>query len=85
VGGKTTGYYNLIAGSYGLTFGTERIDILIAFMTEDALKGFQKVKGWEVGVDANVALIDPSGEESASIPQRSGTLWSALFLMLQDS
>jgi lipid-binding SYLF domain-containing protein len=61
VGGKTTGYYNLIAGSYGFTFGVERMDILIAFMTEDALKGFQKVKGWEVGVDGNVALIDVGG------------------------
>ena len=61
VGGKTQSYYNLIAGSYGFTFGAERIDILIAFMTEDALKGFQKVHGWEVGVDANVALIDVGG------------------------
>jgi lipid-binding SYLF domain-containing protein len=61
VGGKTNAYYNLIAGSYGFTFGAERIDILIAFMTEDALKGFQKVKGWEVGVDANVALIEVGG------------------------
>jgi lipid-binding SYLF domain-containing protein len=61
VGGKTTGYYNLIAGSYGFTFGAERIDILIAFMTDDALKDFQKVKGWEVGVDANVALIEVGG------------------------
>jgi lipid-binding SYLF domain-containing protein len=30
-------------------------------MTEDALKGFQKVHGWEVGVDGNVALIDVGG------------------------
>jgi lipid-binding SYLF domain-containing protein len=60
-GGKTKGYYNLIAGSYGFTFGAERIDIIIAFMTEDALKGFQKIQGWEVGVDANVALIDVGG------------------------
>jgi len=57
VGGKTKGYYNLIAGSVGLTFGPEEMDIIIAFMTEDALKGFQKVGGWEVGVDSNVALI----------------------------
>jgi lipid-binding SYLF domain-containing protein len=61
VGGKTQAYYNLIAGSYGFTFGAERIDILIAFMTEDALKGFQKVHGWEVGLDGNVALIDVGG------------------------
>jgi len=61
VGGKTKAYYNLIAGSYGFTFGAERMDIIIAFMTDDALKGFQKVQGWEVGVDGNVALIDVGG------------------------
>jgi lipid-binding SYLF domain-containing protein len=61
VGGKTKGYYNLIAGSFGFTFGAERMDIIIAFMTEDALRGFQKVHGWEVGVDGNVALIDVGG------------------------
>jgi len=61
VGGKTQAYYNLIAGSYGFTFGAERMDIIIAFMTDDALKGFQKVHGWEVGVDGNVALIDVGG------------------------
>lgn len=61
VGGKTRGYYNLIAGSFGFTFGAEKMDIIIAFMTDDALKGFQKAKGWEVGVDGNVALITIGG------------------------
>jgi lipid-binding SYLF domain-containing protein len=61
IGGKTKSYYNLIGGSYGFTFGAERMDIIIVFMSEDALKGFRKVKGWEVGVDGNVALIDVGG------------------------
>jgi lipid-binding SYLF domain-containing protein len=61
VGGKTTGYYNLIAGSFGFTFGAEMMDIIIAFMTDDALNGFKKVKGWEIGVDGNVALITIGG------------------------
>lgn len=61
VGGTTKGYYNLIAGSFGFTFGAERMDILIAFMTDDALKSFHKTGGWEVGVDGNVALIDVGG------------------------
>ncbi len=60
-GGKTQGYYNLIAGSFGFTFGAEKMDIIIAFMTDDALNGFKKIKGWEVGVDGNVALIDVGG------------------------
>jgi lipid-binding SYLF domain-containing protein len=61
VGGKTAGYYNLVAGSFGFTFGAQRMDIIIAFMTEDALKGFRDVAGWEVGVDGNVALINVGG------------------------
>lgn len=58
VGDTTKGYYNLIASSLGFTFGAQRMDIIIAFMTDEALKGFQKFEGWEIGVDANVALID---------------------------
>jgi lipid-binding SYLF domain-containing protein len=61
VAGKTKGYYNLIAGSFGFTFGAEMMDIIIVFMTEEALRGFQKVKGWEVGVDGNVALVTVGG------------------------
>lgn len=61
VGGKTAGYYNLVAGSFGFTFGVERMDIIIAFMTDDALQGFRKVAGWEVGVDGNIALVSVGG------------------------
>ena len=61
VGGKTDGYYNLVAGSYGFTFGAQKMDIVIAFMTEEALDQFKKVEGWEVGVDGNVAMIDIGG------------------------
>ncbi|MDO9584846.1 MAG: YSC84-related protein [Desulfomicrobium sp.] len=61
VGGKTTGYYNLIAGSYGFTFGAQRMDIILAFMTQQALDDFVKIDGWEVGVTGNVAFIDVGG------------------------
>ena len=61
VGGKTQAYYNLVAGSYGFTFGAEQMDIIIAFMTEKALREFREINGWEVGVDGNVAMIDVGG------------------------
>jgi lipid-binding SYLF domain-containing protein len=57
VGGKTAGYYNLVGGSYGLTFGAQSQDIIIAFMTDEALKKFRESAGWEAGADANVAII----------------------------
>ena len=61
IGGKTAGYYNLVSGSYGFTFGAEQMDIIVAFMTQEALNQFRKVSGWEVGVDGNVALVDVGG------------------------
>ena len=61
VGGKTQGYYNLISGSYGFTFGAQQMDIILAFMTQKALDEFRSIEGWEIGVDANVAFVDVGG------------------------
>jgi lipid-binding SYLF domain-containing protein len=61
VGGKSTGYYNLIGGSYGFTFGAQQMDIILAFMTQQALDDFVNIDGWEVGVTGNVAFIDVGG------------------------
>lgn len=61
VNGKSTGYYNLISGSYGFTFGAQQMDIILAFMTQKALEEFIQVDGWEVGVTGNVAFIDVGG------------------------
>lgn len=58
VGGKTADYYNLFAGSFGLQIGGQAKDIILMFMTADALESFRSSKGWEAGVDGNVALID---------------------------
>jgi lipid-binding SYLF domain-containing protein len=58
IGGQTVGYYNIVAGSFGLQIGAQSKDIIIAFMTDDALNSFRASQGWEVGVDGNVALLD---------------------------
>jgi lipid-binding SYLF domain-containing protein len=57
VGGKTMDYYNIAGASFGLTIGGEKKDIIVAFMTDEALKKFRASSGWEAGVDGNVALI----------------------------
>ena len=55
--GKSKGYYNLVGGSYGFTAGAEQMDIIIAFMTEEALRQFKEIDGWEVGVPATSRLL----------------------------
>ena len=57
IDGKTVDYYNIISGSIGFQIGAEAKDIIIAFMTKAALDGFRASRGWEAGLDGNVALI----------------------------
>lgn len=63
IGGKTIDYYNIIAGSFGLQIGAQSKDIIIAFMTDEALKSFRASEGWEAGVDGNVALLNVGAGE----------------------
>lgn len=57
IGGETVDYYNIVSGSFGLQIGAEGKDIIIAFMTDEALTAFRASQGWEAGVDGNIALI----------------------------
>ena len=66
IGGKTVDYYRMISGSVGLQIGGQAKDIIIAFMSSDALKQFRNSKGWEAGVDGNFALITVGAGESAT-------------------
>lgn len=65
IDGKTAGYYNTISGSIGFQIGGEAKDIILLFMTDEALSQFQASSGWEAGVDGNVALITIGAGERA--------------------
>jgi len=58
VGGKNIQYYSTASASVGFQFGAQQKSIIIAFLTDEALKKFQKSDGWEVGVDGSVAIIE---------------------------
>ncbi len=64
VGGKTVQYYSLVSGSLGYQIGAEQYDMVIIFMTDDALNKFRKSDGWEAGVDAEVTLIQVGANAS---------------------
>ena len=55
--GKSVDYYNFAAASFGFQIGAQAKDMIIAFMTDEALKQFRGSKGWEAGVDGNIALV----------------------------
>lgn len=63
-GAKTIGYYSIASASLGLTLGGEVKDLIILFMNEQAYRKFRDSKGWEAGVDGNIAVIKTGGGAS---------------------
>lgn len=57
IGGKTAAYYSTAAASIGLQLGGQSRRQIIVFLDDGALNKFRSSDGWEIGVDASVAVI----------------------------
>jgi lipid-binding SYLF domain-containing protein len=79
VGGKSVSYFNLASGSVGFQIGGEAKDFVILFMTDAALKQFQASKGWEVGLDGNVALVNIGGGERVDFTKMKDPIIAFVF------
>jgi lipid-binding SYLF domain-containing protein len=69
VRGRTTEYYSTAAGSVGLLAGAESKSVYLLFMTDEALAKFRASKGWTVGADASVTLVNVGA--SASVDSKT--------------
>ena len=58
IGGKTADYYSTAAASIGFQLGIQSKAVLLVFLESKALAEFRQAKGWEIGVDGSVALIN---------------------------
>ena len=79
INGKTVDYYNVVSGSFGAQIGAEAKDWVIAFMTDASLKKFRESKGWEAGVDGNVALVTTGGGDSGTSRNTDGEIIGYVF------
>jgi lipid-binding SYLF domain-containing protein len=64
VRGRTAEYYSTAAGSVGLLAGAESKAVYLLFMTDEALAKFRASKGWTVGADASVTLLNVGASAS---------------------
>jgi len=56
--GKTAGYYNTVAGSYGLQAGVQKFGFAMFFMDAASLAYLDKSEGWEIGVGPSIVIVD---------------------------
>jgi lipid-binding SYLF domain-containing protein len=57
-GGKSAGYYNISAASFGLQAGVQRFSYAMFFMTEASLKYLKDSDGWSIGSGPSVVVMD---------------------------
>ena len=57
-GGRTVGYYNILAASYGLQAGLQSFAYVMLFMTDSALNYLENSAGFEVGVGPSIVVVD---------------------------
>lgn len=56
--GKTAGYYNTVAASYGLQAGVQSFGYALFFMSDSALAYLDKSGGFEVGTGPSIVVLD---------------------------
>lgn len=58
VNGKTQGFYQSVAASFGLQAGVSKYGYIMFFMDDAALQFVKETQGWEVGVGPNITIAD---------------------------
>jgi lipid-binding SYLF domain-containing protein len=78
-GGKTAGYYNITAGSYGLQAGAQKFSYALFFMTNDALSYLDKSGGFEVGAGPSVVVFDEGVGKSLTTTTARSDVYAFVF------
>lgn len=64
VGGRSVGYYNISAASYGLQAGVQTYSYALFFMNDPALKYLTDSGGWAIGAGPTVVVLDKGAAKS---------------------
>ena len=78
--GKTVGYYNTAAASYGLQAGAQQFGYALFFMTDSAVKYLNDSGGFELGMGPSIVVLD-TGTATAFT---SSTIQSDIYAVFFD-
>ena len=77
--GKTLGYYNIVAASYGLQAGVQSFGSALFFMTDSALKDLETSSGFDVGVGPSVVIVDAGMAKSKTLATARSDIFAFTF------
>ena len=79
VGGKTVGYYNTLAGSYGLQAGAQKFGYVMFFMDSASLEYLNISNGWEVGIGPSVVVVDAGKAKTLTTTTAKDDIYAFIF------
>jgi len=77
--GRTAGYYNIVAGSYGLQAGVQSFSYAMFFMDNDSLNYLDSSGGWEVGVGPSIVVVDEGMAKSLTTTTAQSGVYAYIF------
>ena len=78
-GGKSVGYYNTVAASYGLQAGVQKFGYAMFFISQAGLDHLKKTKGWEVGIGPNIVFVDEGVAKSLTNTTAKEDIYAFVF------
>ena len=77
--GRNVGYYNASAVSVGLQAGAQTFGFAIFFMSDAAMRSFEKSKGFEVGVGPTVVIVDAGAAKDINTLTAKSDVYAFVF------
>jgi lipid-binding SYLF domain-containing protein len=78
-GGKTVGYYNNVAASYGFQAGVQSFSYVLFLMTDSARQYLDKSDGWELGTGPSLVVLDRGKAKSLSTTTLKDDVYAFIF------
>jgi len=79
IDGKTAGYYNTVAASYGLQAGAQSFGYAMFLMNDGSLGYLKKSEGWEVGIGPTVVVMDEGRAKSLTTSTAKDDIYAFIF------
>lgn len=78
-GGRIVGHYNIAGVVAGLEAGAQAYSYALFFMSDAALERLSAVKGWEIGVDPNIVVINAGAGANVSTTTADRDVYGYVF------
>jgi len=77
--GRTAGYYNIAAASYGLQAGIQSFSYALFFMDNSSLNYLDSSAGWEIGVGPSIVVVDKGVAKSLTTTTAKSGVYAYIF------